>query len=707
MSAHHVNAVSLGWRPERLGDALQHLAHHSGLHLDASVAIDSAPPATNVAELTQWMAWAADRLGAETETVDATVASLDAVLAGAGPALVQFASDEGPRVLVLLSRRVGRIRVLGPDLRVRRCRLAALRTLVCHAHAAPHTSAIEHVLDVAGVSQARAARVRQLLTHERVTGVTVARAWLLRVRATAGLWPQLRQERIPSRLAAMLALFAATYALEILAWQIIGSAALEGRLDVGWLNGWALLVLSIIPLRMVGSWLDATLTLDVSRIVKTRLLAGALQLDADVVRRQGAGHLLARVMESQAFEAMALSLGIGSFIALIELGFAAAVLAAGAAAGTQLALLAGCLAVAVAGSLRYVRALGRWSTVRLDLAHSLVERMVGHRTTLAQESPLRRNREQDLSLTTYVNTSTELDRAAVPFLAGLPNGWLLVGLAGLVPAFVRQSATPAQFAISIGGVLLASRAFTGIVSGLASAAGAFVAWRQVGPLFEMAPRESTPLFVAKRTNPDSVGLPVVDADRLSYTYAAGADPVLRQASLTIDGGDKVLVEGASGGGKSTLASLIVGLRRPTSGMLLLNGLDRFTLGRSWHQDVAAAPQFHENHVLTGSVGFNLLMGRNWPATDDELAEATELCRELGLGDLLARMPAGMMQAVGETGWQLSHGERSRLFLARALLQGAELTVLDESFAALDPESLETCLGTVLRRTKTLAVIAHP
>ena len=81
--------------------------------------------------------------------------------------------------------------------------------------------------------------------------------------------------------------------------------------------------------------------------------------------------------------------------------------------------------------------------------------------------------------------------------------------------------------------------------------------------------------------------------------------------------------------------------------------------------------------------------------------------ELGLGDLLRRMPSGMMQTVGETGWQLSHGERSRLFLARALLQDAPLTILDESFAALDPESLEACLTCVLRRARTLAVIAHP
>jgi len=67
----------------------------------------------------------------------------------------------------------------------------------------------------------------------------------------------------------------------------------------------------------------------------------------------------------------------------------------------------------------------------------------------------------------------------------------------------------------------------------------------------------------------------------------------------------------------------------------------------------------------------------------------------------------VMQTIGETGWQLSHGERSRIFLARALLQDAQLTVLDESFAALDPETLQKCLNCALRRARTLVVIAHP
>jgi len=101
------------------------------------------------------------------------------------------------------------------------------------------------------------------------------------------------------------------------------------------------------------------------------------------------------------------------------------------------------------------------------------------------------------------------------------------------------------------------------------------------------------------------------------------------------------------------------------------------------------------------------MGRVWPPGPGDLAEAESLCHDLGLTDLLRRMPAGLLQIVGETGWQLSHGERSRIYLARALLQRAKLVVLDESFAALDPETLQQCLRCALRKAPSLIVIAHP
>ena len=115
----------------------------------------------------------------------------------------------------------------------------------------------------------------------------------------------------------------------------------------------------------------------------------------------------------------------------------------------------------------------------------------------------------------------------------------------------------------------------------------------------------------------------------------------------------------------------------------------------------------ETDKMTGTFAFNLLMSRRWPASEEDLAEAEGICHELGLTALLNKMPLGLQQPVGEGGWHLSHGERSRIYIARALLQQADLVILDESFGSLDPENMETALRTVLTRVPTLLVIAQP
>ena len=184
--------------------------------------------------------------------------------------------------------------------------------------------------------------------------------------------------------------------------------------------------------------------------------------------------------------------------------------------------------------------------------------------------------------------------------------------------------------------------------------------------------------------------------------------MLRGCSLRVYRGNRLLLEGPSGGGKSTLASLLTGLRAPESGLLLLEGVDRQTLGvDGWRRRIVAVPQFHENHVLMGTFAFNLLMGSEWPPSQRTSDRAEALCRDLGLGALIERMPAGLFQQVGETGWQLSHGERSRLFIARALLQRADFVILDESFGQLDPENLQRAMQCVLDHAPTVMVIAHP
>jgi len=272
-------------------------------------------------------------------------------------------------------------------------------------------------------------------------------------------------------------------------------------------------------------------------------------------------------------------------------------------------------------------------------------------------------------------------------------------------------------AIGLGGVLLALQALTSIIAGVQNVVAVMQAWDQVAPLFNAATRREEIASIVLPTQAEPTDLraeqeitqqPLLTAKEVSFRYREHGPAVLNRCNLQVGRGDRLLLEGPSGGGKSSLAAVLAGLRAPESGLLLLWGYDRASLGaETWRQRIAVAPQFHENHVFTETLAFNLLMGRRWPATEADLREAEEICRELGLGDLISRMPAGLQQMLGESGWQLSHGERSRLYIARALLQKADLMILDESFAALDPETLAVALRCVLQRAPTLLVIAHP
>jgi ATP-binding cassette subfamily B protein len=156
-----------------------------------------------------------------------------------------------------------------------------------------------------------------------------------------------------------------------------------------------------------------------------------------------------------------------------------------------------------------------------------------------------------------------------------------------------------------------------------------------------------------------------------------------------------------------LASLLAGVRKPDSGLLLAGGLDYHTIGETgWRRQVALVPQSQENHIFSASLAFNLLLGRAWPPGYEDLAAARMVCRELGLENLLARMPAGLEQIVGESGWELSEGEKSRVLMARALLSQASVLIFDEPFAALDPESFTSAYTALRARSKAVLVVTH-
>jgi ATP-binding cassette, subfamily B, bacterial len=713
MNEQPMNAIAAAaWPADRIAEAIEALARRAGLRPRAAASDTSTPAHDNEQGFEHWLDHTCSKLGLEMEAVDAHGGELSATLRAAAPALLRLPSShvgDNPAsgYLLLLGASGRQLQLLRPDLRMMHVPLEIVRATLCADVEAPASAEIDALLARSELPARRRAAVRRTLVQERSAAQRFAGIWLLRLPPSASAWTQLLRARVPSRLLLMLGIFALLYALEIAGWALIGRGALAGRLDAGWLFAWALLLLGMVPLRMAGGWLQGALSIDAGLLLKQRLLSGALQMDMQQVRQQGAGQLLSRVIESQALESLALNGGFAVLIALLELLLAGWVLTQGAGGGWHAALLVAWLGVGAWFAASYYRRLQGWTSSRLQLTQELIERMVGHRTRLVQRAA-HTHVEEDGELDRYLETSQHFDRAFVPLASGLPRGWLLLALTGLAPVFVAGNATPTALAIALGGVLLGYRGLAAVSFGIAALLRAAIAAKEVAPMFDAAARElAAPALLTSPAADGNAGKVLVQARDLVYRHQANGEPVLDGCNLTIQRGDRVLLEGPSGGGKSTLASLLVGLRRPDAGLLLLDGLDQATLGDSWRRSSTGAPQFHENHVLTGPFAFNLLMGRRWPASETDMREADALCRELGLGDLIDRMPSGLMQIVGETGWQLSHGERSRMYLARALLQKSELVVLDESFAALDPDTLERCLRCALKQSSTLMVIAHP
>jgi ATP-binding cassette subfamily B protein len=183
---------------------------------------------------------------------------------------------------------------------------------------------------------------------------------------------------------------------------------------------------------------------------------------------------------------------------------------------------------------------------------------------------------------------------------------------------------------------------------------------------------------------------------------------LRGADFEVHRGDRVLIEGTFGRGQVNAGRAPCAVRQPSGGLLLLGGFDHHSLRpERWRQRVASVPQAHENHILSAPLALQHRHGPTLAADgNDDVAEFEQICEELGLSGLLARMPAGIQQMVGDSGWQLSQGERARVCVARALAQQADVRVLDESFATLDPETLDLVLACILRRSETLLVVSH-
>ena len=211
---------------------------------------------------------------------------------------------------------------------------------------------------------------------------------------------------------------------------------------------------------------------------------------------------------------------------------------------------------------------------------------------------------------------------------------------------------------------------------------------------------------AIKDKPDATQMPSVHKNiefkNVSFEYIKDV-PVLKNVNLTVNQGDVIALVGNSGGGKSTLVSLLPRFYDVTSGQICVDGTDirDFTL-HSLRQNIAVV--FQDNFLFAGTIRENILLG-DQNATEAQIKKAIKMAC---LDDFIKSLDNGLDTQIGERGILLSGGQKQRIAIARAFLKNAPILILDEATSALDNKSEAVVQKAIenLMRDKTVFVIAH-
>lgn len=192
-------------------------------------------------------------------------------------------------------------------------------------------------------------------------------------------------------------------------------------------------------------------------------------------------------------------------------------------------------------------------------------------------------------------------------------------------------------------------------------------------------------------------------DNVSFRYNTETPCVIEGMNLTVKAGESVALVGPSGGGKTTLCSLIPRFYDVSDGRILLDGRDiRTVTTRSLRENIGTVAQ--DVYLFSGSVRENIAYGKN-DATDEEIVEAAKLA---GAHEFIEELPDGYDTYVGERGVKLSGGQKQRISIARVFLKNPPILILDEATSALDNESERLVQQSLERLAKgrTTFTIAH-
>lgn len=196
----------------------------------------------------------------------------------------------------------------------------------------------------------------------------------------------------------------------------------------------------------------------------------------------------------------------------------------------------------------------------------------------------------------------------------------------------------------------------------------------------------------------------IHVKNLSFAYQGSETTVLRGIDFTIPRGSFVGIVGPTGGGKSTLIDLLLGLLEPTTGQVLVDGVDMHLEPTAWQRHVGMVPQ--SVFLVDATLRHNICLGlADSEIDDDQLREAIRLAQ---LEGFVASLPNGWNTWVGERGVRISGGQRQRVAIARALYRQPAVLIFDEGTSALDSLTEAELIKELdqLRGGRTIITVAH-
>ena len=206
----------------------------------------------------------------------------------------------------------GHLSVLTPNGEIRRVAARSLAAALRAPAERDSRAEWEGTLDELGVraSPAKRRRTMELLLDEQASGRSFDHCWILRSQFGNGILRLLRESKAMGNGVGLIVAHAGQYFLWIASWAVLGSLSFAGHMDRGWLLGWALLLLTLIPFQLSTTWLQGLFAIGLGGYLKRRLLCGSLRLGPDEMRRGGIGSFLGQALEAESIETLSVSGGI-------------------------------------------------------------------------------------------------------------------------------------------------------------------------------------------------------------------------------------------------------------------------------------------------------------------------------------------------------------------------------------------------------------